>query len=84
MSFLLKSAFWLALVFLVLPQNEAERVKSEINTAIAQDTVVRSAVGRTQQALNLVATEAQRLCEGQTRSCLETASGAVKSAMAQK
>jgi hypothetical protein len=71
-------------VFLVLPQSEADRVKSEINTAVAQDKVVRAVGDRTQQALNLVATEAQRLCEGQPRTCLETASGAIRGAISMK
>lgn len=84
MSFLIKSAFWLCLMFLVLPQSEADRVKTEINAAIAQDTVVRAAADRTQKALNLVVTEAQRLCDAQPRTCLETASNAVKGAASMK
>ncbi|MBX9760968.1 MAG: hypothetical protein K2Y29_19480 [Beijerinckiaceae bacterium] len=79
MSFLIKSAVWLALVFLVLPPSETERMKSEINS-VAQDKSVRSAVDRTHQAIALVATEAQRMCDGHASKCVETASTLVKAA----
>lgn len=83
MSFLIKSAIWLGLVFLVLPQSESDRVKSELNS-VAQEKMVRSAVDRTSQAIALVATEAHRVCEGQARACVETASTLVKSAAGHK
>ena len=68
MSFLLKSAFWLALVFLVLPQNEAERVK--IRNQHRHRAGHRRPLGDGPDPAGARCwspTEAQRLCEGQTR-----------------
>jgi hypothetical protein len=80
MSFILKSAFCLTMVFLLLPEVEANRVKGEVNRAIAQDKIVRSAMDRTTLAAEKAMSEAERMCLKNSDECIEIAKRVVKSA----
>ncbi|MDP2357118.1 MAG: hypothetical protein Q8M31_13800 [Beijerinckiaceae bacterium] len=80
MSFILKSAFCLAMVFLLLPEGEANRVKSEVARAVAQDKMVRSAMDRTTLAAERAMSDAERMCLKNSDECLGIAKQMVKNA----
>ncbi len=80
MFFLFKVALSLAVVFLILPEKEAERVTHEMKRAAHQDKAVRAAVDRTTLATHHAIKDAQKLCGATTEECLDTAKQLVKAA----
>ncbi|MFN3889005.1 MAG: hypothetical protein ACK4MV_01315 [Beijerinckiaceae bacterium] len=71
--FIFKCAFCLGVVFLMLPDEDASRVASEVSRAIAQDKIVQAAVERTNLAVQKAAHESQKLCVTNAGECLEAA-----------
>lgn len=80
MFFILKSAFCLAIVFLLLPDGHSDRIMGEVSRAMAQDEIVKAAVERTNLATRHVAAEAPRLCIENSGQCVEAAKQFVQNA----
>ncbi len=80
MSFILKSLFCLTIVFLLLPEEDATKIKVEVTRAVAQDTILRSAMDRTAFAAEKAISDAEHMCLKNSDECLETARRMVKSA----
>jgi hypothetical protein len=80
MYFLVKVALALAIVFMILPEKEADRVSAELKHAVAQDKTVRAAVDRTHLAAQHAVRDAQRLCGPAMDECVDNAKQAVRDA----
>jgi hypothetical protein len=80
MSFILKSAFCLAMVFLLLPEAEADRVKHEVARAMAQDKTLQAAKERTALVADKAMRDAEQMCLKNRDECLDTAKRIVRSA----
>lgn len=80
MSFILKSVFYLTMVFLLLPEADITKIKSEMTRAVSQNTIVRSAMARTTFATEKAMSDAELMCLKNSDECLEIAKRMVKSA----
>ena len=72
MAFMIKAILALTVIFYVLPEQEAEKVRGEISRAVAQDTTVKATVERTNKVANHLAVEAQKICFEKSAECLNT------------
>ena len=73
MVFLLKSAFWLGLVFILMPTDDAARVAGEVSRAATEDQLAQSVSATLNSAASGVTAQARQLCLRQTRECIEAA-----------
>ncbi len=80
MAFILKSVFCLTMVFLLLPEAEANRVKSDVTRAIAQDRTMQVIKDRTAIVADKAMRDAERMCVKNSDQCLDTAKRIVRSA----
>lgn len=80
MSFILKSVFCLTMVFLLLPEAEANRVKTDVARAIAQDRTMQAAREHTALVADKAIRDAERMCIKNRDECLDTAKQLVRSA----
>lgn len=81
MYFILKSAFCLAVAFLMLPEHDAGRVRSEVTRTVSQDRFVRAAVDRSTLAAQQIAAEAPGLCLANSGECIEATKQIVRGAV---
>lgn len=79
MYFIAKCAFCLALILLLLPDEQSDQAARELTKAVYQDGLVKGAVERTKVAAEHVATEAPK-CMRNHDECLDTAKRFVKGA----
>jgi hypothetical protein len=80
MFFVLKVASCLAIVFLMLPDDDANRVTGEVTRAITQDKTVQAVIERTNLAAQHATADVQKLCLKNTDECVGTALQIVKGA----
>lgn len=73
MAFLLKSVFWLGLVFILVPTDDASRVAGKVSRAAAEDQLAKGASKTLKSAASGVTATARQVCLRQTRECLEAA-----------
>lgn len=80
MYFIIKSAFCLALVFFMLPEDDANRVQGEVTRAVTQDKMVKATIERTNLATQKAISEAERMCVKNHEECIDIAKQVVKNA----
>ena len=80
MFFVLKVASCLAIVFLMLPDEDANRITGEVTRAIAQDKTVKAAIERTNLAAQHATADVQKMCLKNSDECIDAAMQVVRSA----
>jgi len=74
MFFILKSAFYLTVVFIIcLPSADADRVRTEVTRTVMEDKIVMAAVGRTNLATRHAMADAQKYCITNGNECAAAA-----------